>query len=152
MEWVPGPRALGEVGIALAGLSALFTLALLLALLAWAWRGRGGEEGEGEEAAPASPRAPQRFLPASRVRRAYLEALEALKGAGLPRRLAEGPVEYGKRVGAAFPEAHPPLARLTALYLPVRYGGRAEREEAEEAEALALRILELCSTKGSKAP
>jgi hypothetical protein len=152
VEWVPGPRALGEVGIALAGLSALFTLAPLLALLAWAWRGRGGEEGEGEEAAPASPRAPQRFLPASRVRRAYLEALEALKGAGLPRRLAEGPVEYGKRVGAAFPEAHPPLARLTALYLPVRYGGRAEREEAEEAEALALRILELCSTKGSKAP
>jgi len=55
-------------------------------------------------------------------------------------------------VGAAFPEAHPPLTRLTALYLPVRYGGRAEAEEAEEAEALALRILELCSTKGFKVP
>ena len=86
------------------------------------------------------------------MRRAYLEALEALRGAGLPRRLAEGPVEYEKRVGATFPEAHPPFARLTALYLPVRYGGRAEAEEAEEAEALALRILKLCSTKGSKAP
>ncbi len=152
VERVPGPRALGEVGMALAGLSALFTLALLLALLAWAWRGRGGEEGKGGEAASPSPRAPQRSLPASRVRRAYLEALEALKAAGLPRRLAEGPVEYEKRVGAALPEAHPPLARLTALYLPVRYGGRAEAEEAEEAEALALRILELCSTKRSKAP
>lgn len=152
VEWVHGPRVLGEVGIALAGLSALFTLALLLALLAWAWRGRGGEGGEGEGAAFPFPRAFQRSLPASRVRRAYLEALEALKGAGLPRRPAEGPVEYGKRVEAAFPEAHPLLARLTALYLPVRYGGKAEREEAEEAEALALRILELCSTKGSKAP
>jgi len=152
VERVPGPRAMGEVGIALAGLSALFTLALLLALLAWAWRGRGGGGGEDEETASASPRTPQRSLPKSRVRRAYLEALEALKGAGLPRRLAEGPVEYGRRVGAAFPEVHPPLARLTALYLPVRYGGRAEAEEAEEAEALALRILELCSTKRSEAP
>ncbi|WP_448569042.1 DUF4129 domain-containing protein [Thermus sp.] len=152
VERVPGPRALGEVGVALAGLSALFTLALLLALLAWAWRGQGGEEEGGEEAASASPRASQRSFPASRVRRAYLEALEALKAAGLPRRLAEGPVEYEKRVGAALPEAHPPLARLTALYLPVRYGGRAEAEEADEAEVLALRILELCSTKRSKAP
>lgn len=42
-EAVPGPRRLGEVGMALAGLSALVTLGLLSLLAFLVWRHREGE-------------------------------------------------------------------------------------------------------------
>jgi hypothetical protein len=147
----PGPRTLGEAGVALAGLGALLTLGLLLALVLWALRNRrAGREDWALVPAERAPGAFQEVLPQNRVRRAYALALRALKGRGLPRFPFEGPLDYRRRVAEALPEADPFLARLTALYLPVRYGGKADGGEAEEAEAALKGILEVCSTKESK--
>jgi len=152
-EAVPGPRRLGEVGIALAGLSALFTLGLLFLLLflIWRYRGREGPSTPLKEAAPTLNTS-QEDLPQSRVRRAYSQALRALKTLGLPRLASEGPLEYLERVSALLPGLRKPLLGLTKLYLPVRYGGKPGEEEAERAEAFLEDILRLCSSPVSKGP
>lgn len=152
-EAVPGPRRLGEVGVALAGLSALLTLALLAGLALFLWRHRqGGGEGmpEAQEGGGGGPR--REALPEDRVRRAYLRALLALKAWGLPRQPWEGPLAYQARVAARFLETGEALADLTRLYLPVRYGGKAGEVAAEEAEASLEAILRLCSTRASARP
>lgn len=152
-EAVPGPRRLGEVGMALAGLSALFTLGLLslLAFLVWRHRERGGQE-TARSFEPQAPRSFQETHPQDRVRRAYYQALKALKKSGLPRLASEGPLEYLKRVSTLLPGLREPLGELTRLYLPVRYGGRTGEEEAEKAEAFLADILRLCSSPASKGP
>ncbi|WP_240307608.1 DUF4129 domain-containing protein [Thermus caldifontis] len=152
-EAVPGPRRLSEVGLALAGLSALFTLGLLFLFLFLVWRYRergrpGTTPKEGVQASQAFPEA----LPQDRVRRAYFQALKALKRAGLPRLASEGPLEYLERVSPLLPGLREPLWGLTGLYLPVRYGGKAGEEEAERAEAFLKDILRLCSSPASKEP
>lgn len=152
-EAIPGPRRLGEVGMALAGLSALVTLGLLslLALLVWRHR-EGGRPEADQELEAKSLRSFREALPQSRVRRAYLQALKALKALGLPRLASEGPLEYLKRVSTLLPGLREPLGELTRLYLPVRYGGRTGEEEAEKAEAFLADILRLCSSPASKGP
>ncbi|MEN2982029.1 MAG: DUF4129 domain-containing protein [Thermus sp.] len=152
-EAIPGPRRLGEVGVALAGFSALLTLALFSLLLFAVWRRpRGeGEAGEGGRPAPQG-QAPEETLPEDRVRRAYLRALQALGAQGWPRQAWEGPVEYGERVARSFPEVREPLFALTRLYLPVRYGGRAGEAAAERAEGALESILKLCSIRASGRP
>ncbi|MFN4071705.1 MAG: DUF4129 domain-containing protein, partial [Thermus caldifontis] len=152
-EAVPGPRRLSEVGLALAGLSALFTLGLLFLLLflVWRHREREGPNAPQKDGAQAS-KAFQETLPQDRVRRAYFQALKALKGAGLPRLASEGPLEYLERVSPLLPGLREPLWGLTGLYLPVRYGGKAGEEEAERAEAFLKDILRLCSSPASKGP
>lgn len=152
-EAIPGPRRLGEVGMALAGLSALVTLGLLslLALLVWRHR-EGGRPEADQELEAKSLRSFREALPQSRVQRAYLQALKALKALGLPRLASEGPLEYLERVSALLPGLREPLLGLTRLYLPVRYGGKAGEEEAERAEALLEDILRLCSSAASKGP
>ncbi|WP_253719769.1 DUF4129 domain-containing protein [Thermus scotoductus] len=152
-EAVPGPRRLGEVGMALAGLSALFTLGLLslLAFLVWRHRDRGKQEAAQGIPARSSKRF-QETLPQDRVRRAYLQTLKALKALDLPRLASEGPLEYLERVSPLLPGLREPLSELTRLYLPVRYGGRTGEEEAERAEALLGDILRLCSSPASKGP
>ncbi|TBH20564.1 DUF4129 domain-containing protein [Thermus thermamylovorans] len=150
---VPEPRARGEVGVALAGFGALLTLALLLALALFLWR---QPRGDGEEArggrGGGRGRSRREALPEDRVRRAYLRALLALRAWGLPRRAWEGPLAYQARVAARFPEVEGALSSLTRLYLPVRYGGRAGEEAAEEAETFLEAILRLCSTNASARP
>ncbi len=149
----PGPRRLGEVGVALAGGMALLSLLLFLSLALWTWRGRGGGGEEVEaQGTRESPRRLWATLPQNRIRRAYARALKALAGAGLGRYPFEGPLEYRDRVQTALPEAGPPLVALTRLYLPVRYGGEAGEAEAERAEEALRSILELCSTPKSKPP
>jgi hypothetical protein len=146
----PGPRALGEAGVALAALSASLTLALLALLLLFAWRARGKEAGGEKEEKRGRGGIPQReALPQDRVRRAYALALKALKAEGLPRFPFEGPLAYQARVARTFPKAAPDLARLTGLYLPVRYGGVVGEECAGEAEEALKGILSVCSTSGS---
>ncbi|WP_105317830.1 DUF4129 domain-containing protein [Thermus tenuipuniceus] len=152
-EAVPGPGRLGEVGIALAGLSALFTLGLLSLLAFLVWRHRGWEEQGAAQGIPAkSSKRFQEALPQDRVRRAYFQALKALKALGLPRMASEGPLEYLERVSLPLPRLREPLEGLTRLYLPVRYGGRTGEEEAERAEAFLKDILRLCSSDASKGP
>ncbi|MEZ0322618.1 MAG: DUF4129 domain-containing protein [Thermus sp.] len=152
-EAVPGPGRLGEVGMALAGLSALFTLELLSLLAFLVWRHRDREEQEAAQGIPArSSKRFQETLPQDRVRRAYFQALKALKALGLPRMASEGPLEYLERVSLPLPGLREPLEGLTRLYLPVRYGGRTGEEEAERAEALLGDILRLCSSPASKGP
>lgn len=152
-EGVPGPRGLGEVGVAFAALGALFTLALLLALVLFLWRHREGDKRGNREAKAEGQGRPWREpLPQDRVRRAYLRALRALKARGLPRQAWEGPWEYQARVATLLPEVGEALSGLTRLYLPVRYGGRAGKETAEEAEAFLETILRLCSTNASARP
>ncbi|GAA6755232.1 hypothetical protein QT17_11435 [Thermus sp. 2.9] len=150
---IPGPRRMAEAGLALAGLSALLTLALLLALALFLWRGRflAGAKGEATPS-PWRPRALRRTLPQDRVRRAYLHALKALGQAGFPRLPPEGPLEYARRVRGLFPRVEAPLEGLTRLYLPVRYGEGLGEESAQEAEAYLADILRLCSSNGSKKP
>ncbi|WP_243027887.1 DUF4129 domain-containing protein [Thermus albus] len=152
-EAVPGPRRLGEVGVALAGLSALVTLGLLslLAFLVWRHRERGGQETD-RSFEPQVPRSFKETHPQNRVRRAYYQALKALKKSGLPRMASEGPLEYLGRVSPLLPGLREPLDGLTRLYLPVRYGGEAGEEEAERAETLLADILRLCSSPASKGP
>lgn len=152
-EALPGPGRLREVGLALAGLSALFTLGLLFLFLFVVWRYRergrpGTTPKEGVQASQAFPEA----LPQDRVRRAYFQALKALKRAGLPRQASEGPLEYLERVSPLLPGLREPLWGLTGLYLPVRYGGKAGEEEAERAETFLKDILRLCSSPASTEP
>lgn len=150
-EAVPGPRRLGEVGIALAGLSALFTLGLLSLLAFLVWRHRGWEEQEAAQGIPASSsKRFQETLPQDRVRRAYSQALKAIKALGLPRLASEGPLEYLERVSPLLPGLREPLSELTRLYLPVRYGGGTGEKEAERAEVFLKDILRLCSSDASK--
>jgi hypothetical protein len=139
--------------MALAGLSALFTLGLLslLAFLVWRHRDRGKQEAAQGIPARSSKRF-QETLPQDRVRRAYLQTLKALKALGLPRLASEGPLEYLERVSLPLPGLREPLEGLTRLYLPARYGGRTGEEEAERAEALLGDILRLCSSPASKGP
>lgn len=152
-EAVPGPRRLGEVGMALAGLSALVTLGLLSLLAFLVWRHREGGRPEADQEFEAkSLRSFREVLPQDRVRRAYFQALKALKVSGLPRLASEGPLEYLERVSALLPGLREPLLGLTRLYLPVRYGGKAGEEEAERAEAFLKDILRLCSSPASKGP
>lgn len=154
-EAVPGPRGLGEVGVALAGLSALLTLALLLVLAVWIWRiWPRAKEGAPEETLPSAKRGGggPLPLPQDRVRRAYALALQTLRKNGLPRLAPEGPLEYLERVRGLFPEGAPALEGLTRLYLPVRYGEGIRGEEAEAAEAFLEAILKVCSTNASKEP
>ncbi|GLV48182.1 hypothetical protein TJA_13380 [Thermus sp. LT1-2-5] len=149
----PGPRRMAEVGLALAGLSALFTLALLLTLGFFLWRLRPQGKGQRETGTgPKRPRPSRPPLPEDRVRRAYTLALRALGQTGFPHLPHEGPMEYGKRLHGLFPEVQPALWELTQLYLPVRYGGRAGEAGAERAEVLLEDILRLCSSHGSKKP
>ncbi len=146
----PGPRALGEVGVGLAALSALLTLALLALSLLLAWRARGKEEGgEKEETGRTGGIPHEEALPQDRVRRAYALALKALRREGFPRLPSEGPLAYQARIARAFPEAASALARLTGLYLPVRYGGKVGEKWAREAEEALKGILSVCSTNGS---
>ncbi|WP_231291396.1 DUF4129 domain-containing protein [Thermus sp. CCB_US3_UF1] len=152
-EAIPGPRRLGEVGVALAGFSALLTLAFFSLLLLAVWR-RSRGEGEVRAGARTAPRgqALGETLPEDRVRRAYLKALRALGAQGWPRQAWEGPLEYGERVARSFPEVRASLFALTRLYLPVRYGGGAGEGAAEQAEGILESILKLCSIRASSRP
>lgn len=152
-ELVPGPKRLAETGLALAGLSALLTLGLLLGLGLFLWRSRPKGAERAEDQSPSKgPRAFRKPLPEDRVRRAYALALRALGRAGLPHLPHEGPLEYQRRVQGLFPEAQGPLGGLTRLYLPVRYGGRLGEEDAAQAEVFLEDILRLCSWRASKRP
>lgn len=124
-EAVPGPRRLGEVGVALAGLSALVILGFLslLAFLVWRHRERGGQETD-RSFEPQVPRSFKETYPQDRVRRAYYQALKALKKSGLPRLASEGPLEYLKRASTLLPGLREPLWELTRLYLPRALRGK----------------------------
>ncbi len=59
------------------------------------------------------------------VRIAYLRFCEKLRRKGLPRRPAEGPVDYARRLAHARPDLGPAIAGITGLYIGLRYGTEA---------------------------
>jgi protein-glutamine gamma-glutamyltransferase len=79
---------------------------LLLGLASWlAWRSRG-------------PRTPEEL----KLYRAFCRRLEHR---GLAREPAEGPLDFAARVGTTRPELAAPAARITLLYMSLRYGRSA---------------------------
>ncbi|TAK20427.1 MAG: DUF4129 domain-containing protein [Chloroflexota bacterium] len=120
-EAIPAPSLDPAFGLALAAIASLALVAGLR--IAWGW----GIDG----------------LPAAESGYAYLARLASLRGVSpLPR---ETPSEFAARLGATFPAASEPAARLASAYVTSRFGGRpeaiyAERDLDRDCRA-ALRIL-----------
>ena len=115
---------------------AVLALALLAVVRAWRWLFVGADEARDEAASVREGRGAPTRAGAGRVRAAYRRFLRAARRR-LPRAGYETPREYARRFGARFPELAGAAWGLTRLYEPVRYGGRADAEEAARAEAWA---------------
>ena len=70
---------------------------------------------------------------------AYLRFCEKLQRADLPRELAEGPVDYARRLAGARPDLAGPVAAITKLYVDLRYGPAPDGRRLRE---LRLRVRE----------
>jgi hypothetical protein len=56
------------------------------------------------------------------VREIYRRLLVLASNAGFMRQRQETPAEYAARLGKALPELGEPIAEITGIYVPVRYG------------------------------
>ncbi|WP_456410703.1 DUF4129 domain-containing protein [Oceanithermus sp.] len=115
---------------------ALLALALLAVVLTWRWVLVDAGKAPDEPPPAREKRSVPTRADAGRVRAAYRRFLQAARRR-LPRAGYETPWEYAQRFGARFPELAGAARGLTELYEPVRYGGRADGEEAARAEAWA---------------
>ncbi|WP_041657794.1 DUF4129 domain-containing protein [Marinithermus hydrothermalis] len=141
----PVPPALRD---GLAGLGLLGAFVVLggvlaaLGVLALVWRGAAGRRSAVDRPVPASSHlagtVPEEGY-AGRVREVYRRFLELMRS-HQPRQDHETPREYAARVGRTYAGLAAPVAELTRLYEPVRYGGRSPRSDAERAERLLQRI------------
>ncbi|WP_135229290.1 DUF4129 domain-containing protein [Deinococcus fonticola] len=100
---------------------------------------------EPQEATADSMPVPADALSGHRVRLAYRSALEALTQHGWARLGSETPARYAARVSAAQAAFAPALGLLTALYQPVRYGGRVSEHDAAQAEQAARELTDLAA-------
>jgi hypothetical protein len=66
------------------------------------------------------------------VARAWLAFCRKLARKGLARAPHEGPRDYAERSAAALPDAAEPIRAIAALYIALRYGAGAPREQVAE--------------------
>lgn len=64
------------------------------------------------------------------VKRAYLDFCRRLARLGYPRDPTEGPVDYASRIGRLRPDLSDPVAKITELYIALRYGTRTNGLDA----------------------
>lgn len=76
---------------------------------------------------------------AGRVRAVYQAFLQRMRPR-IAKLQSETPQEYARRVAAHFPRLADAVWGMTQLYEPVRYGGLADDQEAEQAEAWLVRL------------
>jgi hypothetical protein len=76
----------------------------------------------------------------NRVRQAYLAFLEVAARQGIPRMVAETPLEFVGRFCEQFPVSRDFVQTLTNLYEPVRYGQLAAETHALQAESALAEI------------
>lgn len=162
-EYIGGSDGTGEeVEISLPPMESSFqipefisTLLLIMLILIFAWiiyrrRKKGGsdfsQERHVEEVREFLPRikvAPRRvrFTEATTpVRKLYKKFLELMMKRGYIRQVGETPLEYGKRMGASYPEEKPWIMELTQYYMKERYGERTVEKELRQAKELLRKI------------
>lgn len=128
-------------------LSLAFQAVLLVVMVAWVLQARKKKAAalSAAEGKPDVVPGDQARVSGHRVRLAYRAAQEALSAHGWSRLDSETPARYAARLSGARREFAPSLTLLTALYEPVRYGGRVTEQDADQAEGAARELTHLAA-------
>ena len=127
-------------------------IVILILIFVWViyrkWKRKGAtffREGYLEEVREFIPRrqAPKKiqFIEATTpMRMLYQQFLKLMQKREYFRKVGETPLEYGKRVGANYPEEKPWIMELTQYYIKDRYGKKVEEKELQKAVELLSKL------------